>query len=179
MRYGACVFLLAANVFAQYDTRSTRLRIDKEWAEKNEISAADVRAIRMLAGILDTTANAGIFNLDAISLRHRNHILLVEMSNGRCLRVHVVERRDGEFKLIWSLTDPPETRWTVPGPLPRPGRGICRKAARPPSAYATAAGRIVLELPVHSDAFQRSIPVETYTFAWDGSKYALVEDASP
>ena len=161
-------------LFAQYDTRSTRLREDQEWAEKNEISAGDVRKMRIDVGILDTTPNARVFNLDAISLRHRKHTLLVEASNGSCTKLHVFERTESGFKEIWSLTDRPETHWTVPGAT-RQGRGICRKAGHPPEAYATADGRIIVEIPVMADAFQRSIPVETYTFTWNGKTYALVE----
>jgi hypothetical protein len=160
-------------VFAQYDTRSNRLREDQEWAQKNEISASEVREMRLQTGILDTTDNARILNLDAISLRHRRHVLVVEAGAGHCMRLHVFERTSAGLKKMWSLTDRPETPWTVPGS--RSGRGICRKAPKLPAAYATADGRIIVEVPVMTDSFQRSIPVETYTFAWNGKDYSVVE----
>jgi hypothetical protein len=175
-RYAVTAVVFAGVLFAQYDTRSHRLRDDEKWAQKNEISAADVREMRIQVGILDSTVGAGILNVDAISLRHRRHVLLVEMGNGgHCMQLHVFERSDSGFRKIWSLTDTPETRWTVPGSATRQGRGICPKAPRRPEAYATADGRIVVDRPVMTDAFQRSIPVETYSFAWNGKEYALVE----
>jgi hypothetical protein len=164
----ACVLL------AQQDTRSNLISADERWAWKNEIAAAGVREMRTLAGIHDDTAGAGILHLDAISLRHRGHSLLVEAGAGHCMRLHVFERTGSGIKKIWALAELPETGWTVPG-SGRQGRGICSKAPKKPEAYATADGHIVLEVPVMTDAFQRSIPVESFVFAWNGKDYALIE----
>ena len=61
-RHTVAAGVFASMLFAQYDTRSNRLRDDQTWADKNEISAADVRAMRTLVGILDNTAGAAILS---------------------------------------------------------------------------------------------------------------------
>jgi hypothetical protein len=33
-----------------------------------------------------------------------------------------------------------------------------------------------LEVPILLDAFEKTLPVDTYTFAWTGAKYVLVND---
>ena len=120
----------------------------------------------MMAGITDTTENALILSIDAKSLANRRQILLTEAGNGRCLRLHVMARKAEGFEEVWSLDELPD----------HPGRGICAQAPRSPSAYATPDGRIVLEVPVRFDAFERSVPVNSYSFTWDGSTYKPAGD---
>lgn len=172
-------FLLLAclsPVIAQVDS-DNRFKVqhdaeDRKWAQKTGLPLSEVRAIRIAAGISDDTQGSRIANIDAISLKGRNHILLVE---GLCVKLHVIERRDNGFAEVWSLSALPSPAWK-PEAGNHPGRGICPQAPRPPSVHATADGRIVLEVPIMRDAFQRTLPAETYTFAWDGAKYALVND---
>lgn len=145
---------------------------DRKWAQKTGLPVSEVRAIRIAAGISDDSQGSRIANIDTISLKGRNHILLAE---GLCIKLHVIERRDDGFTEVWSLSALPSPA-CKPEAGSRAGRGICPQAPRPPSAHATADGRIVLEVPTMLDAFQRTLPADTYTFAWDGVKYALVND---
>jgi len=131
----------------------------------------------MAAGILDTTLGVAIANLDAVSLKH-NHILVVERQ-GSCIRLHVVERIEKEFKEVWSLTGLKDRGWKMDEISDHPGPGICSQAPREPSGRATPDGRIVVEVPMLSDAFQRSTTAETYTFTWDGTRYALRAPTEP
>jgi hypothetical protein len=143
---------------------------DRKWVEKIGLPASEIRAIRIAAGISDNATGSRISNIDANSLKRRNHILLVE---GPCVKLHVIERGAGGFTEVWSLTELPHPAWKV-GAASR-GRGICPRAPRPPSVHATADGQIILEVPILLDPFERTRPVDTYTFTWDGSKYILVD----
>src|SRR5437899_7563273 len=93
---GLCFATWIGIGFAQMDSAS-RLKMqhdreDRFWAQRKGLRADDVRAIRLLVGISDTTRGAGIKNVDATSLTERNHILFVEAGNGHCMRVHVFKR---------------------------------------------------------------------------------------
>jgi hypothetical protein len=147
--------------------------VDRKWAQKTGLPVNEVQAVRIAAGISDDSRGSSIANIDAISLKQRNHILLVE---GPCVRLHVIERHADSFTEAWSLTQLPSPAWKPDVAGSRSSRGICPLAPRPPSAHATADGRIVLEVPILMDAFQRTLPVNTYIFAWGGSKYVLVND---
>jgi len=164
----------AATLSAQQD-RETYLKAhhdteDQHWAAVTRLPKAEVRTIRMAAGITDVTDLSRISNLDAASLKQRNHLLLVER-NGSCIRLHVIERNGANFKEVWLLSGMRDRGWTIEELSERPGPGICTSAPRPPSAHATPDGRIVVEVPTQSDGFQRSFPVTTYSFHWDGAKY--------
>jgi hypothetical protein len=144
---------------------------DRKWAEKTGLPVNEIRAIRIAAGISDDAPGLRIANLDAKSLKQRNHILLVE---GPCVKLHVIERGAGGLTEVWSLNELPRPAWKI-AQASRPGRGICSQSPRAPSAHATADGQIVLEVPFLLDPFQRTLPVDTYTFRWDGNTYIVVD----
>lgn len=156
---------LTDGIKAQHDAE------DRKWAQKTDLPGSEVRAIRIAAGISDDAKGTRISNVDAISLKRRNHILLVE---GPCVKLHVIERGANGFTEVWSLSDLPAPAWKPGSAASRPGRGICPQAPRPPTAHATVDGRIVLAVPILMDPFERTLPVDTYSFTWDGSKYVLV-----
>jgi hypothetical protein len=163
--------------FAQMDNR-LKMQHDREdqfWAQRNGLRTDDIRAIRLLVGISDTTRGAGIKNVDATSLKERNHILFVEAGSGRRMRVHVFERTAQSFKEVWSLSEMPRHSWSAAETTNGSGQGICRQAPRDPSARATPDGRIVVEVPILFDPGQRTIPANTYSFGWDGKIYALLD----
>jgi hypothetical protein len=143
---------------------------DQHWALRTDLPKSDIRAIRIAAGITGITQV--VRNVDAASFMRRNQILLVE-SRGGCLRLHVIERNAGNFKEIWALNGLQDRGWTIEPVADPSGRGVCSQAPRGPSAHATSDGRIVVEVPTMTDPFQRSMPVISYSFAWDGSTYAL------
>lgn len=145
---------------------------DQKWAQKTGLSVTDIQAIRIAAGVSGLTNFSRIVNLDAISLKQRDQILFVE---GPCIKLHVIERGATGFTEVWSLSELPRPAWKISAPASGPGRGICPQAPRPPSAHATADGRIVLEVPLLLDPFERTLPVDTYSFTWDGHKYVLAD----
>jgi hypothetical protein len=168
----ACLSPAFAQVYSADGIKAQHDAEDRKWAQKTDLPVSEVRAIRIAAGISDDAKGSRISNLDAISLKRRNHILLVE---GPCLKLHVIERGGNGFTEVWSLSELPNPAWK-PGPAAtHPGRGICMQAPRPPSAHATADGEIVLEVPILLDPFERTLPVDTYSFTWDGHKYVLAD----
>jgi hypothetical protein len=159
---GCWAFVMAAQTLLPQD----HAREDAVWAARTGLPASEVRAIRIAAGISDTTPVTRIDNIDASSLKSRNQILFVE---GFCARVHVLERRDDGLHEIWSLSK-----------LPLPGRGasereLCGQGGAT-RVRVTGDGKIVIEVPMRMDPFERSVPVSSYTFAWDGSAYSLTEE---
>jgi hypothetical protein len=140
---------------------------NRKWAQKTGLPVSEVQAIRIAAGVSGLTNFSRIVNLDAVSLKQRNHILFVE---GPCIKLHVIERGANGFTEVWSLSELPRPAWKI-GATSGPGRGICPQAPRAPSAHATTDGQIVLEVPVLLDPFERTRPADTYTFTWDGHKY--------
>jgi len=172
------VALLAAAVYAQTDrtalVKAQRDREDQHWAQTSGLSVSDIQALRQIAGISDPAIGSRILVLDASTLKQRNHILFAEMGTGHCMRVHVIERNSTGFTEVWSLNEAPRPLWL---PASRSGNGICSQAPKAPSAHATADGRIVVEVPILSDPFLRTLPVSTYWFTWNGAKYELVEDS--
>jgi hypothetical protein len=174
-----CIALLAfAGVgFAQPDAGSflkqRHDREDQSWALKNGLAVTDVRGMRILAGISDVTFS-WIINLDANSLKN-NHVLLVERA-GMCVKLHVFEHTPTDFREVWSISEMPGRTWIPNEIATGPGRGICSQAPRSPSTHATPDGRIVLEVPLLLDPWERTLPTSTYSFAWDGKKYALVDE---
>jgi len=168
----------AGLAFAQgaADLKAMRDRQDQRWADKSGLTVSEVRAIRILAGITDAIDGAAVQLIDAKSLRQRNHILLAEAGNGHCMRVHVFERTGSIFQEVWSLTGLPPRDWPIGAEAKPSGPGICPQGPRPPNVQATPEGRIIVEVPVLFDPFQRSMPANTFSFEWDGSKYVLVED---
>jgi hypothetical protein len=175
---GLLLLAFLSPVIAQVDSRD---RVngqhdidDRKWAQKSGLPVSEVQAIRSAAGITHDTPGSRIMTIDAVSLKQRNHVLLVE---GPCVKLHVIERRSHGFAEVWSLSALPDPPWKPGARASRPGRGICPQAPRPPNAHATADGRIVLEVPILLDAFQRTLPADTYSFAWDGSRYVLAHAA--
>ncbi|HXB74569.1 MAG TPA: hypothetical protein VNY05_40415 [Candidatus Acidoferrales bacterium] len=148
---------------------------DQQWARKSGLTVSDVRALRLLAGMTDATWGAAILNIDAISLKSRNHILFAE-AGGHCMRLHILERSATGVAEIWSLNEIPGPIWPHGKMANRPGLGICSPAPKAPNAYVTPDGRIALEVPMLTDPFLRTLPVSTYLFTWNGSKYELVDD---
>ena len=148
---------------------------DQQWARKSGLPVSDVRALRLMAGMSDASWGAVILNIDAVSLKSRNHILLAE-AGGHCMRLHILERNATGFTEIWSLNEMPGPIWPHGKTANRPGLGICSQAPKAPNAYVTPDGRIALEIPILSDPFLSTLPVSTYLFTWNGSKYELVDD---
>jgi hypothetical protein len=168
----ACFSPAFAQVYSADGIKAQHEDEDRKWAQKTGLLVGEVRAIRIAAGISDDTKGSRISNIDAISLKRRNHILLVE---GPCVKLHVIERGGSGFTEVWSLSELPRPAWKSGPAATRPSRGICTQAPRPPSAHATVDGRIVLEVPILLDPFERTLPVDTYFFTWDGSKYVLAD----
>jgi hypothetical protein len=162
----ACIGATSAQTDYGRLVKAQHERDDQEWARKSGLPAGDVRAIRMFEGMTDTTPGV-IRNLDAESLKARQHILLVEALGGACTRVHVLQRKDDGFAEVWTLTRLPHHIWGVTEG-PQSGTGCLAG-----TAHATPDGGIVLEVRVHNDPFQRTIPTDTYVFQWKGSKYEL------
>jgi hypothetical protein len=173
---GLALLTCMGAAFAQTDmerfAKAEREREDQLWARKSGLSASEIRAMRMLVGFTDTTSGS-VVNIDSDSLKSRNHVLLVEFHSGYCTRVHVLERAGDSFQEVWSLTEVPDRVWGVREDQNR--RGICANASRGTNAHGTADGRIVVEVRVLVDPFVRSMPVDTYSFTWNGSKYELVD----
>jgi hypothetical protein len=170
----ACVGFAQPEAGSVFNRRHDRE--DQSWALKSGLAVTDVRGMRVSAGISDVTF-AWIINLDANSLRKNNHVLLVEQA-GLCVRLHVFEHTTTDFKEVWSLSEMPSRTWVPKESATGPGRGICSQAPRSPTAHATPDGRIVLEVPFLLDPWERTLPTSTYSFAWDGKKYALVDEDS-
>lgn len=164
------LFSLVAQTGIADRTRAQHAHDDQVWAQKSGLAVSEVRAIRIAAGILDDTLGSLMLNLDVISLKQRNQILLVD---GLCVRIHVMEYRGDAYAEVWSLSQEPGFAWSVGVAPKRPSRGICSQAPERARAYATTDGRIVLEVPKLLDPFERPTPVSTYTFAWDGKQYQL------
>ncbi len=169
---GVTVLLCVGAAFAQHNStdimQAQHDREDQQWAHKSGLTVSEVRAIRIFAGITDSSNNYVIRNIDAESLKARHHILLVE---GACTRVHVLEPSGDSFREVWTLNAVPDRIWGVTENPKSPG--ICQKG-QSADAHGTPDGRIVLEVRVRNDPFQRSIPVDTYTFQWNGSQYELI-----
>jgi hypothetical protein len=167
----ACASSLAAQPATADRLQSDHAREDEVWAKKSGLPISEVRAIRIAAGITDTTPATRIDNIDASSLRHRNQILFVE---GFCPRLHVLERKDDGLHEIWSLSKLPVPGWTASAKAWTSERNLCGLGG-PTRVHVTADGTIVVEVPSRMDPFERSIPLSTYTFNWDGSEYKLTE----
>ena len=145
---------------------------DRLLAGQSGLPELEIRAIR---SSLDIPADSRpmqrrIVAVDATSLKPYGHILVVESENNGCLALHVLERNQAGLAEVWSLDK-------LPVHFPKAGgtEGICRKAPRGPSAHGTQDGRIVVEVPVQTDPFQRTFSSETYTFVWDGHTYRQVD----
>ena len=146
---------------------------DQQWAIRTGLPAGDVRAMRIAAGMSDTSRSR-IVDIDTHTLQHGKHILFVEA--GPCLKLHVLERGAKGLVEIWSLGELPESMNGAPSVKSQSQGGICPQATRPPRAHATTEGRIILEVPVLTDPFQRSLPPYTYVFAWNGGKYMFIDE---
>ena len=155
--------------------KSRHEREDREWARKSGLTAADVRTIRLLAGMTDTSSG-WIGGLDAESLKARGQVLFAEFGNGHCFGAHVLVRKPEGFAEVWSLNDEPRPPWTSGGTRSRSASGLCLQApGKGPSVHAEGGDRIVLEVPVLADPFLRTTPVNRYRFAWNGRTYELQE----
>jgi hypothetical protein len=174
--FGLGLFVLTAfHCAAAQDSTVVKLHDseDQHWATKTGLDAGDVRAIRMAAGVSDSSYSR-ILNIDANTLQHGRHILFVE--GQPCVNLHVLERLANGFVEVWSLSALPRPISGVPPTTLGKQRGICPLAPLLPRARATTEDQIVLEVPVLLDPFQRTLPPYTYVFAWDGSRYALLEN---
>jgi hypothetical protein len=147
--------------FAQPAAR--RDREDQNLAIQTRLPISDIRAIRLAAGIADDAVGVRVSQIDALTLKQRKQILLVE-NQSQCIRLHVIERGKSGFKEIWYRSGLRDLGWKMEEIDAHPGPGICSQAPRAPSVRATDAGRIVVEIPMLSDAFQRTPTAETYTF---------------
>jgi hypothetical protein len=73
--YQIILLLCVAPLFAQTDSiKSQREHDDELWDSKSGLPVAEVRAIRVSAGIGDTTPNSRLNSIDANSFKQRNHI---------------------------------------------------------------------------------------------------------
>jgi hypothetical protein len=145
---------------------------DPTWAEKTGLPVSEVRAMRLAAGISDSSRNARIGKIDTTSLRQRNQILVVE---GLCGSLHVLERQAEGFREVWSLTKLPTLPgWTSTSRAVNSEQPTCMMGAK---VSVTTDMRIVVEVPVRLDPFERSVPMSRFAFAWDGSQYKLVDEA--
>jgi hypothetical protein len=173
--FGLAVLMGMGAAFAQIDmervTKEALDRQDQSWARKSGLPASDIRAMRASVGITDTTQAYFIRNIDVDSLKGRHHFLLVD-GRGPCTKVHVLERTAEGFTEVWSLNEVPDPIWGVSG-KPHP-QGICGPGQRA-NAHGTPDGRIVLEVGVFSDPSMSTTPVDTYSFAWNGSGYEFVD----
>jgi hypothetical protein len=152
MRTG-CIGLVLAAALAQ--AQPVRLPTDETWAVRSGLDAADIAAIRRLAGTLDRPGLT-IQALDTISLRERNQVLLIESGNGHCTKPHV-------------LTKTPETGWREVWTTPDPC-GLCAQAPVSPTVRVVD-GRIEIQVPIMKDPFIRVIPRETQVWTWNGTTY--------
>lgn len=171
-----CMSVTLAQTNSADRVKAQRDREDRLWAQKSGLPASDVRTIRLLVGVSDTMFGSRILNIDAESLKQRKHILVV--AGGACVKVHVLQRGANGFVEVWSLDETPPRNlfWSTSETAGHPGRGICPQSPQPASAHATPDGRILLEVPILVDPFQRTLPVSTYSFRWDGSKYELADE---
>jgi len=168
------LLLVATLAMAQSDLRQRmRESEDKKWAAKSGLSVADVSALRTMAGIANDAPDGRIGSIDAASLASRGHILLTEAGNGHCMRVHVFAREKEGFREVWLLSETPQPTGSRSVGATRPGGGICSQAPRQPSARVAEDGSILVEVPVMSDPFQRSVPVAVFPYEWNGKTYAL------
>jgi hypothetical protein len=141
-------------------------------ANQSGLSEKDIQSIRTELKIFPDPplARRRIASVDANSLKSHGHVLVVEIQIKGCLVVHVMKRNAEEFVEVWSLDKLPEN-----GPFATGSAGICSKASRMPQAHGTQDGKIVIEVPVLTDPFQRKIPNEIYSFDWDGQTYRQEE----
>jgi hypothetical protein len=169
------MFLIClATTLSQTTPRGLPSDGDQRLARSSGLTPIEIRAIRMVLGIPDSSSDRRIWGIDVNSLKLRNHVLVAEYGPpGNCLQIHVVERGAAGFVKIWSLSEIPTQ---LPGSHPvqqHPMRGICAQAPKPPSVYATPDHRIVVDIPVLLDPSQRSPQSYKYSFTWDGSGYKL------
>ena len=105
---GILLLTCASTLMAQAGTpehfQAEHAREDEIWAKKTGLPASEVRAIRVAAGISDSTPVTHIDSIDADSLKQRNQILLVD---GICVSLHVLERRADGFHQVWLLSKLP------------------------------------------------------------------------
>ncbi|SPE26943.1 hypothetical protein SBA3_1330008 [Candidatus Sulfopaludibacter sp. SbA3] len=149
-------------------------REDYSWSLKTGVPASDVREMRIAAGISDVTPNS-VANIEVEPLKQRKQVLLVQ-SNGGCIRLHVLERTSDHFAELWTNSEIPRQNPSIFDERKAPGQWICGHAPRGPSAHATEDGQIIVEVPVLLDISQRSLPVYTYKYAWNGRTYSLLDE---
>ena len=134
---------------------------DDSLARKSGLSVRDIKVLRMNLGISESDSHQRIVAVDADSLKSNGHILVVEvMFPGACIQLHVVERL--KLTEVWTLSKVPTRSWLLDEDDSDAKKGICPQASMLPRAFGTSDHRIVLELPVRSDPFQRSIPSYTH-----------------
>jgi len=68
---------------------------------KIEVSASDVRRMRLLAGIGDDEPADAILKLDAMGMRHYEYLMVTALPGG-CLRAAIYRGGSGKFKELWS-----------------------------------------------------------------------------
>ena len=147
---------------------------DQHWATVTRLPVAEVRALRIAAGILDGS-DRRIESLDTSMLDSRKHILLFDRGVfSSCLVVHVLQQNTGDYSQVWSLSQVP----TGIGNSEVSGTGgpICMQGPRAPSVHTTTDALIVVEIPVYNYPFQRSVPMAAYRYRWDGHTYNLIEE---
>jgi hypothetical protein len=158
---------------------------DRALAAQSGLAESDIQAIRRAVGVpvLETPQAAAprppmgvrrIVSIDATSLKPNDGHVLVVVQTAGCVAIHVMKRDAKGFAEVWSLGKMPSGGFTATG-----SDGICSLASAAPSAHGTADGRIVIEVPVRTDPFQRTTPSQFYSFAWDGKTYRQQGDQMP
>jgi hypothetical protein len=151
--------------------RARQEQSDEHWAFMTRLPAAQIRELRLAAGLPDDGAER-IENLDLKTLSSRNQILLV--GGIGCLVLHVLQQNADAYKQVWSLSDVPDR-----GGIREVGaarKKICGQGPAKASAHVTSDGVIVVEIPVYNYPFQRTVPTRSYQYRWDGYTYNLVEE---
>ena len=191
MKLAVFILLMAPGVISAQpfagsgsQARICKARQDLEnqtWSANINRSADDVRQLRASVAAAAESRTpvdlshswrcSHIVTLDTKSLADRQQILFVEGDGGPCIKINVIQSRS-PFAPVWSLRA--DALKTVMSNLPVPdGDMICsRSAPKPPRAYATAEGKIFLEIPSPRRYLdQRAFPPYVVSFLWNGANY--------
>lgn len=144
------------------DLVGRHLEEDRVWAGRTDLTPEQVRHLRLMSDVSDDEA-AYIDNLDTQNLKKLNHVLLVTASgNGHCLELTVFVRKGDDFQRVWSTEETPS------------GAGFCRESPKNPEAFASADGRIVVNVPVFDYNKGTTKSADIYVYAWNGKTYDFI-----
>lgn len=159
----------AGEVFGQPSLNSAmQEQSDRHWATVTRLPIEQVREIRIAAGVSDDSAPP-IKGLDTTMLSKRDQVLVVAPGHQACLSV--LQRNANGYTQVWAPAEVPRSKGNneaIGG-----GGRICGQFS---SARFDQDGLVVIEMPVNNYPFQRSVPVRTYRYRWDGHTYNLIEE---